>query len=64
MRYFFYRNLVGENMALTYTVTQLQKEIQTLKEKNKELDSEIVKKNGILSILMEKYDVSPHSAPF
>jgi len=70
MKNFFLQNLLCENMNLKYNYNQLikqlvelEKEIKDLKNKNNELDAEILKKNKTIIILMERYDVSPNS-PF
>ena len=70
MKNFFLQNLLCENMNLKYNYNQtikqlveLEKEIKDLKNKNNEMDTEILKKNKTIIILMERYDVSPNS-PF
>ena len=50
-------------MNLKYQLSLFEKEIKELKNKNNEMDAEILKKNKMIIILMERYDVSPNS-PF
>jgi hypothetical protein len=63
MKNFFLQNLLYENMNLKYQLSLFEKEIKELKNKNNEMDAEILKKNKMIIILMERYDVSPNS-PF
>ena len=66
----FLQSLLYENMNLKYNYNQLisqlaefEKEIKDLKNKNDEMNTEILKKNKTIVILMERFDVSPNS-PF
>ena len=66
----FLQSLLYENMNLKYNYNQLiaqlaefEKEIKDLKNKNNEMNAEILKKNKTIVILMERFDVSPNS-PF
>jgi hypothetical protein len=63
MKNFFLQNLLYENMNLKYQLSLFEKEIKDLKNKNNEMNAEILKKNKMIIILMERYDVSPNS-PF
>ena len=61
MKNFFLQNLLYENMNLKYQLSLSEKEIKELKNKNNEMNTEILKKNKMIIILMERYDVSPNS---
>jgi len=56
-------NLKYNYNQLIKQLVELEKEIKDLKNKNNEMDAEILNKNKTIIVLMERYDVSPNS-PF
>jgi chromosome segregation ATPase len=56
-------NLKYNYNQLISQLAEFEKEIKDLKNKNNEMNAEILKKNKTIVILMERFDVSPNS-PF
>jgi hypothetical protein len=56
-------NLKYNYNQLISQLAEFEKEIKDLKNKNDEMNTEILKKNKTIVILMERFDVSPNS-PF